>query len=238
MFFSEMLTFYSANSIAAFFCFSCITSLPEFIEFLIGIDKNRQKVYNCIKIRFLRGIKMKSIKIVALILIFTLLFSFVGCKKDDGKDYVQGGGGSGDENPGKSDEGNDEGNGETDFSKITYVYKDKTLHRENCYHARAMDELYKKEYRGDLALLVEKGFSFCSLCCTDEKALYADENDNVPGGVDPEYATYVLNIERNKFHTLDCQFVETMNPQNMEYTNLDRDSIVNEGYQPCQTCNP
>ena len=173
---------------------------------------------------------MKSLKTIALMLIFALAFTLVGCKNDNGDDYVQGGGGASNKNPG--------GSGETDFSQITYVYKDKTLHRDNCYHARAMDELYKKEYRGDLAELVDKGFDFCSLCCPDEKALYADEDDSTPGGVDPEYATYVLNTDRKKYHELDCQFVDSMNPQNMEYTNLDKDSIESEGYQACQVCNP
>ena len=167
---------------------------------------------------------MKKCKILSIILILSLVFSATGCKKDD-DDYVEIEGGEGHES--KTDE------------KVVYCYtsKNQTLHRENCYYARAMQEHEKKEWDKDITVLMDDGYKFCGLCCPDEKMQYA-EPEGEPSGVDPNEATYVLNIRQKKFHNLGCRFVEGMSPSNTEYTDLERDVIIESGYAPCQTCNP
>ena len=167
---------------------------------------------------------MKINKILSIFLIIALALSVAGCKDDD-DDYVVFGDGEGDES--KTDE------------NVVYCYtsKNQTLHRENCYYARAMQEHNKQEWDKDVSVLLDDGYKFCGLCCPDEKMQYA-ESEGEPSGVDPNEATYVLNINQKKFHKLNCRYVQEMSPGNKEYTDLERDVIIESGYAPCQTCNP
>ena len=167
---------------------------------------------------------MKINKILSIFLIIALALSVAGCKDDD-DDYVviEDGGGDDEE--------------KTEEQSTTYVYKSKTLHRENCYYARAIQEHEKKVWDKDVSVLLDDGYKFCGLCCPDEKMQYA-EPEGEPSGVDPSEATYVLNIGQKKFHNLGCRFVEGMSPSNTEYTDLERDVIIESGYAPCQECEP
>ncbi len=174
-------------------------------------------------------------KIIALLLLLTLMLSLASCKNDD-PDYVHKGDGEQNEN-----ESNDSGNeGET---KTVFVYSTsaKTLHKENCYHAIAIDELFKKTYDGDPVELMEKGFSFCGLCCPEESALYNpkdEEEDIFDNGITAEEASYVLNVGTLKFHELNCRFAEEIEPSHKLYTTLSKYDLVINGYSPCKTCNP
>ncbi len=177
-------------------------------------------------------------KIVALLLLITMTFSVVACKKDDENDYVhKGGSGETDENSGTESDGGDEQTGST-----VYVYStsSKTLHRESCYHSHGIDELYKKTYEGDdFSELIEKGFSFCILCCPEESEMYNESDDEIiDSGVNPEDATYVINIGTGKFHELDCRYAESMNLQHKVYTVLSKFELIEDGYSPCKTCEP
>ena len=51
-------------------------------------------------------------------------------------------------------------------------------------------------------------------------------------------ATYILNVNTGKFHRPDCHSVNQMKEKNkMEMTGT-RDELVQQGYSPCQNCNP
>lgn len=171
---------------------------------------------------------MKYSRLIALLLVIAIAFSLVGCKNDE-DDYVHKDGEGGEEEGGEGDLGNG----------VTYVYTSTKLHRSNCYYAAGMDELFKKSYSGDLSELVDKGFSFCGLCCYEEREIYGTATDN-ENGINPEDATYVLNTNpRNlKFHFPDCYHVESMSPSNTEYTDLQRETIIEHGYIPCKHCKP
>ena len=49
---------------------------------------------------------------------------------------------------------------------------------------------------------------------------------------------YVCNMNTGKFHYPDCESVNQMNQENRLNTNLDRDELIAEGYEPCGNCSP
>ena len=55
------------------------------------------------------------------------------------------------------------------------------------------------------------------------------ENDEV---------TYILNTNSKKIHRLDCDSVNQMSPQNKKETKQSKEELMQEGYTPCQSCNP
>ena len=50
--------------------------------------------------------------------------------------------------------------------------------------------------------------------------------------------TYVCNTKSKKFHTPDCDSVETMNPESRKDVSSKRKELINQGYSPCKSCNP
>ena len=53
-----------------------------------------------------------------------------------------------------------------------------------------------------------------------------------------EQQTYVLNKRSHKFHRPECDGVQSMSPSNKEeFTGL-RQTLIDEGYSPCKSCNP
>lgn len=55
---------------------------------------------------------------------------------------------------------------------------------------------------------------------------------------DAEQQTYVLNKRSHKFHRPECDGVQSMSPSNKEeFTGL-RQTLIDEGYSPCRSCNP
>ena len=53
-----------------------------------------------------------------------------------------------------------------------------------------------------------------------------------------EQQTYVLNKRSHKFHRPECDGVQSMSPSNKEeFTGL-RQTLIDEGYTPCKSCNP
>ena len=57
--------------------------------------------------------------------------------------------------------------------------------------------------------------------------------EDVPAG-----SAYVLNWNTMKFHYPDCSSVADIYPANREDVNLDRESIIQQGFEPCKRCNP
>ena len=53
-----------------------------------------------------------------------------------------------------------------------------------------------------------------------------------------EQQTYILNKRSHKFHRPECDSVQSMSPTNKEeFTGL-RQTLIDEGYTPCRSCNP
>lgn len=53
-----------------------------------------------------------------------------------------------------------------------------------------------------------------------------------------EQQTYILNKRSHKFHRPACDSVQSMSPSNKEeFTGL-RQTLIDEGYTPCRSCNP
>lgn len=59
-----------------------------------------------------------------------------------------------------------------------------------------------------------------------------------PVSVDPTKATFVLNTSSMKIHKLGCGSVETIKEANRAYTDLTREALVAQGYEPCGRCKP
>ena len=62
----------------------------------------------------------------------------------------------------------------------------------------------------------------------------------VKGGSTNSGYKYVKNLSKssNVFHYATCDDVDNMNEENKGYSNESRDSIIAQGYRPCQHCNP
>ena len=175
---------------------------------------------------------MVTHRITALLLLLTLVFSLFACK-DDTPDYV--------EKDNQDTSNNTDSEGETN-TVFVYSTNAKTLHKENCYHVSSLDELFTKTYDGDPVELMDKGFSFCGLCCPEESKLYnqKDEDDNeiFDNGVSRDDASYVINVSTGKFHELDCRYAEESESGNRIYTTSSYDELVMNGLSPCKSCNP
>ena len=52
-----------------------------------------------------------------------------------------------------------------------------------------------------------------------------------------EVGTYVINTSTMKFHTNDCRYANT-DSENMERVLSERQSLIDQGYEPCKVCNP
>ena len=53
-----------------------------------------------------------------------------------------------------------------------------------------------------------------------------------------EEVLYVCNTNTKKFHYPGCDSVNQMNESNRMNTNLSRDELIAQGYQPCGNCHP
>ena len=49
---------------------------------------------------------------------------------------------------------------------------------------------------------------------------------------------YILNTSSHKFHLPDCPTVDTMSEKNKETYHGSRDDLIEQGYEPCQSCKP
>ena len=56
------------------------------------------------------------------------------------------------------------------------------------------------------------------------------EDNQIPAAV-----SYVLNTKTKKFHKITCSYLPTANRKD---TDMSRDEIVAQGYEPCKKCNP
>lgn len=89
-----------------------------------------------------------------------------------------------------------------------------------------------------------EGLKFCVFC------------HNVQPGIEIEYLTgdshrteeitrsvpaendYIINIRTLRFHDPDCDGVKNMKEKNKKAVRADRETLIQEGYIPCGSCNP
>lgn len=65
-----------------------------------------------------------------------------------------------------------------------------------------------------------------------------EPHENTAENASPEAVTYILNKNTKKFHYPYCSSVDDMKETNkLEFTGS-RDYVINQGYVPCQRCNP
>lgn len=67
-----------------------------------------------------------------------------------------------------------------------------------------------------------------------ESSFVAESSSSAPQNVQ----TYVLNINTKKFHLPECGSVNQMKEESRQETNADRETLLEEGYEPCKNCNP
>ena len=53
-----------------------------------------------------------------------------------------------------------------------------------------------------------------------------------------EVKTYIVNVKSKKFHNPDCDGAKKMNAANKKQYKGTRQSLISNGYSPCQKCNP
>ena len=53
-----------------------------------------------------------------------------------------------------------------------------------------------------------------------------------------EEVTYVVNTNTKKFHKPDCSSIRDTKQQNRKETSETREELIDQGYSPCNRCNP
>ena len=95
------------------------------------------------------------------------------------------------------------------------------------------------------------GLKFCVFCYDIQPNISIDYatgdskrspgfNDYQPKAEDDTAvkSNYVLNNNTMTFHKPDCSSVAKMSDKNKSYSSAAREQIMDEGYEPCQICNP
>lgn len=72
---------------------------------------------------------------------------------------------------------------------------------------------------------------------TGESSL-GDSTISDESSVQSSTTTYIINTNTGKFHKPSCSSVEKTNTKNKLETTESRDSLIAQGYVPCQNCNP
>ena len=185
---------------------------------------------------------MKSRTIIAILLVLSSIFSLFSCTEqnfhnshDPHDDY-------------NNNQGvNQTPAGDTDAEKpdgaegkVTYVYSviSKTMHLPDCYHTERMNEDYKFEYTGDLSVMLEKGYTICKDCLVPDEEKEDDEDKEDEILIPKEEATFATNKKSFVVHLLDCYMLDAMIEENLRYTDLTYEALMELKYRPCGTCMP
>lgn len=88
-----------------------------------------------------------------------------------------------------------------------------------------------------------EGICFCVYaynCQPGVEIDYATGESWLEGGSRPEKpeASYILNTSSKKFHLPDCSGAASMKAENRQEFSGSRESLIDQGYQPCGTCKP
>ena len=65
-----------------------------------------------------------------------------------------------------------------------------------------------------------------------------DAPSEQPEEVAPEDATYILNLETEKFHRPDCSSAPKVDSDSYFATDMTREDVIAFGFSPCKTCKP
>lgn len=71
---------------------------------------------------------------------------------------------------------------------------------------------------------------------TDADSAFLEES--LAGNPDQSQADYVLNTKSRKFHNSDCPSINDIAPGNCQSFEGARETLIDEGYAPCGSCNP
>ena len=185
---------------------------------------------------------MKNSGIISLIVAIIMIFSLTSCieinvpsdKENDPHNNTHDNYQPPEED--ESDESTQGGEG-----NVTYVYSvlSKTLHLPGCYHTGRMNEDYKFEYTGDIAIMLGKGYTICKDCLVpDEEKEEEEEPEEDENLIAKEDANYAYNKVSLVIHTLDCHHLEIMIEKNLRYTDLTIEELLELEYRPCGACMP
>ena len=120
-----------------------------------------------------------------------------------------------------------------------------------CLQERGM-QMYRTDLQGTV-ILYSDGYSIWAdqeLCQDWTPGKYEDQTRQMPVGDgsgesgdaaasdSAEEALYVCNTNTMKFHYPSCDSVKQMKESNRVNTNLSRDELIAQGYQPCGNCHP
>lgn len=91
-----------------------------------------------------------------------------------------------------------------------------------------------------------KGVSFAVFCLNIQPGIAIDYDNgdsheaHEDGTVDEpsEPREYVLNTSSMRFHLPECDSVEDIGPSNRAYVTESRDDLIDDGYEPCGSCQP
>ena len=90
-----------------------------------------------------------------------------------------------------------------------------------------------------------KGICFCVFCYNVQPGVvidYMTGNNRLATdaetGYEGEEKHYILNTNSMKFHDPDCPGVADISEKNRQEVTCKRGLLIDQGYQPCQSCNP
>ena len=115
-------------------------------------------------------------------------------------------------------------------------------------------QMYRTDLQGTVVLYSDGSsvWSDQEPCQNWTPGTYEDQTRQIPVGdgsgqsgdtvqdssYDSEEYQYVCNTNTRKFHYPSCDSVKQMKESNRMNTNLSRDELIAQGYQPCGNCHP
>ncbi len=174
---------------------------------------------------------MKRYRFLAFLLTLVLAFSMISCKNGD----PHGNGGS---DP--HDQQNNTDTPQGGEGTVTYVYSvvSKTLHLPGCFHIDRMNEDYKFEHTGSITALLEKGYTICNDCLVPDNDEEEEPEEEDSYAVPEDQAEYAYNKASRVIHELDCHNIKIMNKENLRYTDLTIEELLELKHIPCGSCMP
>ena len=84
-----------------------------------------------------------------------------------------------------------------------------------------------------------KGIKFNVYCYNVQPGITIDYKTGDSTGPEfKEETNFVLNNNSKKFHRSNCESINTISPNNIEYYTGDRQDLIEAGYSPCGACRP
>lgn len=120
---------------------------------------------------------------------------------------------------------------------ITYVYSvsSYSFHLEGCSYISEIKEKYLKT-TNDITYLLEEGYEPCRKCFPP--AVEPEPEEEEEPSIPIEQATFVINKKSGKMHHVDCYTIKEMDSENVRYTDLSLEQLLEEEFIPCGHCMP